>query len=539
MEDKVAAIDQPVAILRKIHHWPLLLRDKVCEPWLDPAWTLVDDPLTLLGDDPASQQWAVQEFNYFHDTIQRFLYDPESQAFKLYRRNDIAEIVVETGERTHCLSVERLTLHVFGTKPRVAVLTLETLHQGFGGGQPLNLADVQTLIDHMRRSYVPFWKGRDPARCSDSVTLIRTDQNGLHYPISANPAQSPDAAFKAIQNDRGNDAPLFDHWREIAGLRLNGGEHPCQWRDPSDERIPVMSFIALSSRSSEPPRETMLGIDDADWLRIADAEEKGTGWPYNREFLKPAEEGAYYDRFYPDANQDENVATRHIFGGAHYSLVTVTDLATKGFDFARDVAQAQFRRHYAQMSLIARLEMTMLLGFSREVAQAAHALQGQKRDDNDFATAIIKWHGYFLVFVNRFRFTGVSSQIQGQEMFDRWRKSLGLERLFDDVRAELDATASYVRTEQEKRRADSADCLNFIALWIAVIALVTGAMATPLWGMWIRRSAGCGMGETDTHCAFVAEWWGAFLLILFIFALVFLIWVRRRLCGPGIGNQRK
>lgn len=519
MHDSVAATDQPVAILRQVHHWPLILRDKLGKPWLDPAWISGGDPLTLLGDDPASRQWVVQEFNYFHDTIQRFLYDPDSRAFTLYRRKDIAEIVVEAGGRTHRLAVERLTLHVFNTKPCVAVLTLETLHRGFESDQPLYLADVQTLVDHMRRSYVPFWEDGVPARCPDNVTLIRADQDSLHYSIST----SPDAAFEAIQNDRGNDAPLFEHWREIAGLRLNGGDHPCQWRDPSDERIPVMSFIALSPTSGEPPRETMLRIDDVDWMRVADAEQAGGTWPYNREFLKQSEERGYYDRFYPDYHQDARVATRHIFGGAHYSLVTVTDPTNSGFDFARDVLQWQFRRHYTQMSLIARLEMAMLLGFSRGAAQAAHALQGQKRDDNDFANAIIELHGNFLVFVNRFRFTGVSSQIQGQEMFDRWRESLGLDRLFEDVREELEATAAYVRTDQEKRRADAADKLNRIAFGIAGIALLIGILATPIWGLLIRAVAQCDAVLPDRSCALAAEWQGVFFLLI-IAVVASLVW---------------
>lgn len=537
MNDTIAAAKQPVSILRQIHHWPLILRKEITEPWLDPAWTAVDDPLTLLGDDSVSRQWAVQEFNYFHDTIQRFLYDPDSGAFKLYRRTDIAEIEVDTGGRTHRLAVERLTLHVFDTQPRVAVLTLETLHRGFEGDPQLNLGDVQTLVDHMRRSYVPFWENRAPARCPENVTLIRTDRDDQYYSISQSAAQTSDAAFTAIKEDRGNDAPLFEHWREIAGLRLNGGEHPCQWRDPSDERIPVMSFIALSPRSSESPRATMLSIDDADWLRIADAEKAGDGWPYNREFLRPTEEGAYYDRFFPDRHQDENVATRHVFGGAHYSLVTVTNPKSTGFDFARDVAQWQFRRHYAQMSLIARLEMAMLLGFSRGAAQAAHTLQGQKRDDDDFADTIIKLHRDFLVFVNRFRFTGVSSQIQGQEMFDRWRGSLGVDRLFDDVRAELEATASYVRTEQEKRRADAADFLNRIAFWIAGIALVTGAMATPLWGLWIRKFTGCDLEEADMSCAYAAELSGL-LLIIGVAILLWTVWRQYKRNGNADTHRR-
>jgi len=326
MMEKTDAAAQEIEILRQIHHLPLILRDHVNEPKRE-GWTSVSDPFDILkGNDAEHQKWTAQEFNYFHDTIQNFLFacdDKEPKAFDLYRRDDLKEIHIEIDDRVHVLSVERLTLHEFKAWPRVAILTLETLHTGCKDGNSLTLADTQSLIDHMRRSYVPFWNGTSPARCPVSVSLVRLDEDDTEtvsqYPIFGNPALEPDAAYQTIERDRCNDAPLFAHWRALSGLRLNDGSGDCEWRDPSDERIPTMSFIALRPRLEEQPRETMLRISEADWVRIADAEEAGNGWPYNREFLRGLEQRAYYDRFLPDEKQSGDVATRHIFGGAHYS----------------------------------------------------------------------------------------------------------------------------------------------------------------------------------------------------------------------------
>lgn len=503
MPQTVPAADLPVALFRQIYHWPLIA--KVDKPWLDTAWKEVKDPLALLVDaqDEKSVEtqrtWAVQEFNYFHDTIQRFLYG-EDRAFTLYRRSDLDKMTVTVGSvghrRTHHFTIDRLTLHVFDAEPRVAIVTLEIAWEQVEDGRPLTLADVQTLIDHTRRSYAPFWFDAIPARCPRDVTLIDSDGKEVSYGIATARETHPRMAFATIAHDRDNDAPIFPHWRSIAGLRLNDGtsDYPCEWRDPSDERIPAMSFIALEpANEGSSARDTMQLIKRSDWLRIADAEEAGAGWPYNRRFLQDTENSAYYDRFYPDDHQDENVATRHVFGGAHYALVTVNGW------FAENVLQKQFRRHYAQMSLLARFEHAMLLGFSSDIAEAADKL-GAKNDrgaDDGFTNRIVALHRHFLLFVNRFRFTGVSSQIQGIEMFDLWRNSLGLAALHSDVRAELEATSAYVQTQAEKRRADAAEGLNKIAFAIAVIALVTGVMATPLYDRWVQRDLDCA----GTGCA--------------------------------------
>jgi len=520
MAEKTSAEKRPVGIFRQVHHWPVILRDCIEEATLDPAWVLKTDPLKILQTaDAESNKWAVQEFNYFHDTIQEFLYARSDgsgkqgkAAFTLYERNDIQTIDVAIGKRTHTFRVERLTLHVFDTSPCVAILTLETLHQRREDDATLSLADVQTLIDHMRRSYAPYWEGQTPGRCPTSVTIRKSGENAF-FPISENRELTAQSAFKVIEKDRRNDAPIFEHWRVLAGLRLNGCEEICEWRDPSDERIPVMSFIALLPIGSETPRRTMQKVKEEDWVRLADAEQSGTGWPYNREFLRDLEKRAYYDRFFPDDHQREDVATRHIFGGAHYCLVSVTQ-PQKSFDVARDMLQAQFRRHYTQMSLCVRLEMAILLGFSRRAALAAAKLQEDPAKKSEFAKRVIDLHRDFLVFVSRFRFTGVSSQIQGQEMFDRWRESLGLRALYDDVRTELEATAAYVRTDQEKRRADAADKLNTIAFWIAGIALVVGLMATPIWSVIMQYVSGCKLPTPGDDCKRSAEYLGLSVVVV-------------------------
>lgn len=103
MNDASPAADHRVAIFRQISHWPLSLLGTVLPGrWhRHEAWRLVSYPLTLLGDDAVERrQWAVQEFNYFHDTVQQLLHDPAKKAYTLYRRDCRVRLPKGTGSPT-------------------------------------------------------------------------------------------------------------------------------------------------------------------------------------------------------------------------------------------------------------------------------------------------------------------------------------------------------------------------------------------------------------------------------------------------------
>ncbi|MEO1309086.1 MAG: hypothetical protein AAFV38_14570, partial [Pseudomonadota bacterium] len=62
-----------------------------------------------------------------------------------------------------------------------------------------------------------------------------------------------------------------------------------------------------------------------------------------------------YDRFMAHTDLDHELAARHVFGGAHYAMVSVDD-TTGGFNFPRNILQEHFRRHYEKMALVMRFE---------------------------------------------------------------------------------------------------------------------------------------------------------------------------------------
>ena len=72
-------------------------------------------------------------------------------------------------------------------------------------------------------------------------------------------------------------------------------------------------------------------------------------------------------------------------------------------------------------------------------------------------------------YTHRFHFTGVSNQIQGKEMYQKWRESLELDTLYEDVKEEIASAAAIANAQLEAGRSDNANTL-------AQAAMASGAL---------------------------------------------------------------
>lgn len=476
-----------VHAFRQIFQWPLVLRTKpgddaeTIAAALDKAaplkhsakWTEERNHLATLPGEEVNH--AYEEVVYFHDFAQKFLYPTGAEPlFRLWHRKDVHWIDAKIGETIYRFNVERITLHVF--RLGTAILTVEvTLQQPCD--RPVNLAETQTIIDHLRRSYPAFWNDKDAcllpkeAECSPKeaarspreVTLLDCQRKPIGQ---VSRPQSHKQALLHLQQK--GHAPIYPHWQALIEPLTIGAEVG-QWRDPSDERIPCLSYLSLTGADSLGDAESLELLRDGDWVRLADADEAGSALhPYNPDFMKQFKETVYYDRFFPHEEMRES-ATRHLFGGAHYAVVGA------GWFFDK-IILGHFRRHYAQLALIARFEFMMLLTFSSRLTDAVAQRDKCKDGAADFEKTVLTIQDAFLTFTHRFHFTGVSSQVQASEMYDRWGKSLGLRELFDDVQRELEAAAASVRAKQAQREVEASSQLTKIATWGVVLGLIVGAL---------------------------------------------------------------
>ena len=538
MVEEKPASEIGVHQFRLLFQWPLILsseggaealdcaRKKVLREVQDSKIWCEADPLTVLPKAAPGDGDSYAEFVYFHDFAQAFLYPKIGDAnasFALFRRCDIKQLNANFGTFDLTFDVERLTLHLFDLG--VAVLSLELNH--VPGAEELTFARCQTAIDYLRRTYVPFWDDeKNPMRVPKSVSLD-------HGTTSTPP--SPDEAAKCLNNHDSDRTPVvFEHWRELIRPLKLLNEDGGVWRDPSDERVPVNSFISLTPKGyddlpkdawtekAEKDRAAVLQVKESDWFRLWDAEEAGADYPYNPEFSKPSAVGAFYDRFFPDARSG-GLAGRHLFGEHHYCFVG-------SGSFTDNVLLHHWRRHYAQLSLVARFQATMLLALSSRITRALDKL-GDGPNREPFNQEILNIQDDYLRYRHRYHFTGVSSQIQAAEMYERWMQVLQIEALHRDVQDELATATDALHANEQTRLANGANRLGLLAGVGVFGGLIVGALGSNII---------IGGGQVENLFHEQPEWWQSAVVVAA--ATVFFAFgyeIASRLFGHGASNNTK
>ena len=461
--------------------------------------------------------------------------DGSEPVIRLFRRKDVARLTVWLDATTRAAAeIKRCNLYLFGTGAAALVVEAALHPRLYGpddqppkdpltrrdGDTALTLDRVQTLIDRMRRCYPPYYDDKSAPglvphrlafedRAGQPIIVPGTPEAAACEHVgNMLPFDAPGGAWATIAPDPKTgrrNAPVMAQWRGLlAPLRIDGyafgddaADQPV-WRHVVDERIPMMSFVSVTGayeaankvrhpsldgwpegdrRDHERNRRAGLdlhSISRGDWMRLCFADAAGS-WdlPYSPHFLADFERKSCYDRFFPSTVSQG--ASRAVFAGYHTAFV-----GAGGF-FDGLISQ-HFRRHYFQMALILTMEFASLLSLSSRISAQVTNLKrtadvGTNSDvAADFRDAMLQIERDFLAFVHIYRFTGISNQIQPHEMFCKWRESLGLDALFDDVKEELQAATQFLLSMEQTRQADSANRLAVIA----TVGLIVGLAAAVL-----------------------------------------------------------
>ncbi len=538
----------PVHAFREILFWPLSLElsqadatgstsQAVADSWdhiVRPGskWARVFDPAEHLAPPVVARQadgglsksdleglraWqanALAEGLYFHDFVSDFLFRPPAKCspandFRLFRRTDISEICVAWKSLVRTLTVARLNLYVFRTG--AAILVLEVFVPAPPPGTITydcwSLAEVQDFHDLFRRSHVSYtMPGGAPGGVVDRVALIQTkdrkSERTLHISYMSKDAHSRSAEAYAPHGTGKvprREANILSHWVALLDDALPlkatqpSGKDGTVWQHISDERLPTMLFVSLTNYDAleENIKYYFDNLRRGDFVRLCMADSSGSDdYPCTAEAVADFEERHTYDWF-------RSWGTRYMTSG--YAFVAIG----AGTDFDTFVAE-HFRRHYFQMGLLLQFEMASLLAKSRAISQAALRFQnhssGLSSASNanagfvQFSNDIRRIQQEFLLFVHRFRFTGVSHQAQGIALYDKWRDRLRLPALFDDIEAELRTSTEFQHSEWQRqeaeatkkqqyaaeRQADAANKLATIATFTVMLGFPLALLAVDL-----------------------------------------------------------
>ncbi|EJW09348.1 hypothetical protein A33M_1558 [Rhodovulum sp. PH10] len=523
------------------------------------AWVHEPDPIrhipppTDQTGDPKYIRWqndAYAEALYFHEFVQRFLFrrqraDGRDAPFHLFRRTDVDAMEITFGngpaETTRTLRVERLNLYLFRTGAAILVTELVTplptegLDKGRSGW---TLAEFQDFHDHVRRVYAPFfdsdaenarkacykvvkkvaWHGRGAVLCRKRRDgRCEAGQWELHHQANRHVEQ-----VLAGDGDGRRLPPVFDHWRFLLddALVLAGDEgfrRVPRWHQVVDERMPSMATVSLTPvRDGKPDwddertRGYYDAVRDSDLMRLCFADDRTTEKEREEGSERPApageEDGFFpYDRTFLERNfWSEYAYTRYRSKGTLFLFSGYAFVAVGAGWFFDTLLVGHVRRHYFQMGLLAHFELASLLAFSSQISRAVGRLD-VGNDRATFQTEMAAIEEQFLQFVHRFRFTGVSNQIQAQEMFDQWRERLGLDDLFEDVQTEIHTANDFLSSRKQTLTSIAATRLSQVATVGVVLGLAFGAL-----GMNVIFSDGVvGIGTATgssalTHHLFIA-----------------------------------
>lgn len=510
----------PLSLFREILIWPLALH--LPRPSAEPngmakaidriaqhiethsrVWERQHDP-TLHLPAPARkvfddrqypvelERWNADRYAegvYFHEFVQSFLFrgsianpsilrrwreqrkrDP--LAMRLYQRTDITRVSVGLGPgRNFELAVERLNLYLFNSGS--AVLVLEVSTKGAAPSHRWNLAEVLDVRDAFRRAYPPFARIEDGIMRADPqlvlTNLVWAYRDGRTEPHLPAVCETGPLVKRYLEGDDidAKDAdgrripPIFEHWRTlIAGaLRLapyeTGGHHP-RWHHVVDERIPTVATVAVEEGGGD-PRFYFERTRRGDLVRLCfcDHADRDAD-PYDHRFLQSFERHHVYERF-------RNQGILYLASG--YSFVAY---GTGGF--FENIIGTHMRRHYFQMALLAHFELATLLSFSTRISRAV----GAHDNTEHFERLMLSIEDEFLQFVHRYRFTQVTNQLQGQELFDLFRRHLRLSAVFEDLRTEITSATAYLFNRAASRSARMTERLSIIATCGLILALAFG-----------------------------------------------------------------
>ncbi len=496
---------------------------------LNTGWTHVQDQLNHLGSGDIAGSYA--ELTYFHEFIQHFLFARhESQlqpatgmqagqehllgknlalpAISLFQRQDQTslDIILQRDKETFIwfpMDVSRLNIYLLPLGVAVMALEVElspgsqvltgcTLDRFFperprrcsDEWQPrqVTLADVQRFNDQFRRAHAPFvergeqdgliappghlprlviWHGTTSNRRFDvnkGDTAPATVAHGLRSRPPGSRAVPPLLHFSWLLGEGGKG------WR----IGPRDDVEP-SWSHLADDRLPILSTVILPD-CNQPDCGNYARISDGDWARLCFVDPPGNdAYPYSRAFIERDWANHVYDRFHFGEGESTDQPSRYLISG--YSLIAVG----YGSYFREHIAK-HMRRHYFQLMLLAQIERAVLLAVSGRISLAVARYEsarasGESEADIALETGLQQVEHDFLQYVHRFRFTGVSDQVQPTEIYAQLRERMRLPELYADIKDELTTATAFLALRSQQREAESAARLSIIATFGVILGL--------------------------------------------------------------------
>ena len=462
-------------------HWELLERTGPGSPWRE-----VEDEFT--PDAELFQERHYSEFVTFLPYVQRFLYGESrdrtgasgESPIRVFRRRDVARarLTLPGQDDPVVLDVVHVDLYFFYDID-VVILVVEL------SGSKLALPEVQETLYRLGRAYPTHWDasgqgGHCPTRLewldADDTVLAVSDYEKrekflAHVCRHRAPAIAAHWEFLVT--------PLIQHQSDQGGL--------LRYRPIEYHRMPLLGYLAMAAGAC---------VSRSDFVRLGLVTPPGPAdmLPVSERHVADFEERYCYDRYW----HDQAGGTRYICSGQALMMV-----GTAADSYVLDQESgllAHFRHQYFLVFLIAHFQRASLVMLSDRLVYALSRLDINNAESvKQFKRSIRHLKEIFLRFTHRYWFQEISEQAQARALYRMARTSLDTERLFVEVRDEIDDMSSYLDSDSLRRQSNT-----IVRLTVVTTVGLIGTISTGFLGMNLFALA-------DGH-ALVRLWY--FLLVL-------------------------
>jgi hypothetical protein len=446
-------------------HWELLEQAAAGNPWREVA-----DEFT--GDPGQFQERHYSEFVTFLPHVQRFLYgeglgrEPgrasAESPIRVFRRGDVARV-----RMTHRPGAAPLTFEVahvdlyFFYDIDVMVLALEIF------ADELPLAAAQDTLYRFGRAYPPHWEpDGSGTHCLARAEWLAADGRVL----AVSDYERREKYLEFVGRHR---APcIAAHWEFLLqplALHHSPQAGPIRYRQIEYYRMPLMAWLALDD-----PRV----LDRSEFVRLAlVGAPGGDALPWSERHLRGFEHRYCYDRYWSDAPGGPD--TRFLCCG--HALVVVGNARKPFFTDRETGVLGQFRHQYFLLCLIAHFHKAALLMLSDRLVVALNRLDIHDPESvKRFKRTIRQVFEIFLRFTHRYWFHDIADQAQARDLFRLCAEHLGTDRLFDEVRQEIQDMSDYLDSDSLRRQANTVVRLTVVTTFGLIATVTTGFLGMNL-----------------------------------------------------------
>jgi hypothetical protein len=446
-------------------HWDLLERDSADNPWGEARDAFVCAPEDF-------QQRHYSEFVTFLPYVRRFLYGDakgvggagaSDSPIRVFRRNDVAKI-----RMTYPGVADPVTFNVahvdlcFFYDIDVVILVVEIF------ANELTLTRVQDTMYRFGRAYPTYWEENRAGHCLERAEWLSADDKVLA--VSDYEQREKYLAFVGRYR-----APHFaSHWEFL--MKPLVPDHSDQkglirYRQIEYSRMPLLTYVAMDDARA---------LTRADFVRLGLVTAAGASnaLPYSERYVHDFEYRYCFDQFWNE-QRSGHPGTRFMSCGHAFAMVGD---ASEPFFIDRDGGLlGQFRHQYFLLFLIPHFHKAALLMLSDRMVDALNKLDIRDAESvKKFKRTIRQLLEIFLRFTHRYWFHEVSDQPQAKELYRMTANSLGTDRLYAEIREEIEDMSEYLESDTLRRQANTVVRLTVVTTFGLIGTVVTGFLGMNL-----------------------------------------------------------